>query len=233
MRSQKLGILKRATGLWLGMLALLLLVGGRAEALTIPLNVEFDDGTVGSYGSVEITEDGNGALIFKVSVLGNVGQDLDLGPNADLHELYFNLQGSVGPVAIMTLDAVGTPYVLTSSPSVKGGAGSSFEYGVNFGNGAGASGNGVLKMAMFKISAEDCDLVTAPEECLSLDQVIGEKSSTSGSGVSVNVAVHVQGTNLVQDADSETVGGMVPEPSMAWLLGVAVLAGIRRRRRAL
>ncbi len=49
----------------------------------------------------------------------------------------------------------------------------------------------------------------------------------------IDMAAHVQGTALVRGADSETVGGVVPEPSTALLLAFGLAALALRRRRAL
>jgi hypothetical protein len=186
-----------------------------ASALTIPLNVEFDNGTIGNYGSVDVTESG-GDLDFSVSLAGTI-----LGAGADLHEFYFNLLGTFTGVTISDTNAPNTAYTLALNPTVAGGAGSSFEYGVNFGDGAGPPGNNVLELATFTISANEALTLAA----------LNQTSSTAGSGVTVNVAAHVQGTSL-PGADSETVGGVVPEPGTFALLatGLGALAFARRRR---
>jgi hypothetical protein len=196
--------------------AVFLLLGtGTAQAFSFPLNVEFDDGLVGTYGNVEVTEVG-GDLLFQITL------DPSLGPDADLHVLYFNLVGSPSGLAISSTDVVNTAYELLVSPSVAGGAGSSFEYGVHFGNGAGPKGNGVLQSASFLLSAD------GPLAVADLLQ-----SSSTSQKIEVYLATHVQGTALVKGSKSETVGSLVPEPAASALLGLGMagllVAGRRRR----
>jgi hypothetical protein len=191
-------------------------VASSATALTIPLNREFDAGTIGTFGSVTVTQNGD-TLDFSVSLAVSV-----LGAGADLHEFYFNLVGSPTGVGISNTNAPTTAYTLATNPSVAGGAGSSFEYGVSLGNGAGGPGNGVLKLATFRIFA-DQPLTLA---------MLSQTSSTSGSGVTVNLAAHVQGTSFVSGATSERVGGVVPEPGTIVLVtaGLVGLAFVGRPR---
>ena len=177
-----------------------------ASALTIQLNREFDAGTVGNHLTLTVTE-AAGALDFALSLAGT-----DLGAGSDLHEFYFNLVGTPTNVQISNTNAPTTAYALSASPSVAGGAGSSFEYGVNFGNGGGAPGNGVLKTASFRIAADQ------PLTLASLAQ-----TSSTSSGIVVNFAAHMQGTSFVAGATSETVGGVVPEPSTALLMAAGLL----------
>ena len=183
-------------------------------AIPFALDVEFDDGTVGNYGTVDVTEVVGGDLLFQIALNPAV-----LGGDADLHEFYFNLPSAITGVSISSTDVVTTPYELTADPSVSGGAGSSFEYGVNFGNGAGPKGNEVLQNASFLLAA-DSDLAIA-------DLLI---SSSTSQDLEVFFAAHVQGTTFTKKQDSETVGSSVPEPALLTLgvVGLAV-AALRRR----
>jgi len=177
-----------------------------SSALTVPLNIEFDAGTLGNHATLTLTEVG-GDIDFSLSLAGT-----DLGANSDLHEFYFNLVGAPTGVAISNTNAPTTAYVLSTNPMVLGGAGSSFEYGVNFGNGAGPTGNGELKLATFRISADQALTIAS----------LGQTSSTS-QNIVVNFAAHVQGTSFVMGQDSETVGGVIPEPTTALLLSSGLL----------
>ena len=185
-----------------------------AHATSFPLDVEFDNGTVGNYGAVNVTEQTGGDLLFQITLNAAV-----LGAGADLHEFYFNLPSAITGAAISSTDVVNTSYTLDADPPVAGGAGSSFAYGVNFGNGAGPSGNGVLQSASFLLAA-DSDLSIA--DLLT--------SSSTSQGLDVFFAAHVQGTTLTNQ-DSETVGSSVPEPALLSLgtLGLGCAALVRRR----
>jgi hypothetical protein len=206
-------VVQARIALWV---ALVLAAAAPAGAVSFPLTVEFDDGLVGTYGSVDVIESG-GDLQFTVTL------DPSLGADRDLHELYFNLADGFTGVAISSTDVVNTAYTLSANPSVAGGAGSSFDFGVNFGNGAGGPGNGRLTTATFTLSAA---------EALTLAD-LAITSSTS-QGIESIFAVHVQGTALVAGATSETVGAPIPEPTTAALVvaGLSGLAAFGRRRSA-
>ena len=211
-----------AAGRWavLAGIALASIAAAPAGALTTTLDTELDDGLMGSYATVEIVENA-GSLDFTITL------DSSLGSDADLHAFFFNIaDADITGLAITTSDTPQTPYTLTSSPSVKGGAGSSFDYGVSFGNGAGPPGNGTLQTAQFTLSADQ------PLALVDLDEL----SSASGGTIDLHFVAHVQSTSLVRGSSSEAVGGTadLPEPSAGVLLGLA-LAGLswRERRRAL
>jgi hypothetical protein len=185
-----------------------------AQAISVPITFEFDDGIEGEFGTVEVVEDGSGGLDFEIT-LGS-----DLGPDADLHYFYFNLVSDIPDLSISSTDNVVTEYTLESDPSVRGGAGSAFDYAVFFGNGAGRKGNGNLAFASFTLFSGS----GAP---LSLGDLF-EMSSTA-QGLEANFALHVQSTDT--GANSETVGAVIPEPTTFALftLGLLGLAFAGRR----
>jgi hypothetical protein len=195
--------------------ALVALAAAPAQALQFTLGHEFDTGLTGPHATVDVTESGGG-LDFVVSLAGS-----DLGGGADLHIFYFSLAGDPTNVALSSSQMVTTAFSLTENPSGAGNAGTDFEYGVEFGNGAGPPGNGVLKTASFRITADQ------PLTLASLDVL-----TQTNQGILANVALHVQGTSLVSGADSETVGGVVPEPGTVLLLGAGLTGlAVRGRRR--
>jgi hypothetical protein len=179
-------LLAMAAVLWLGLAS--------ASAAEFPLTVEFDDGLTGEFGIVMVTESG-GNLVFDVML-----NPLVLGLDADLHRLYFNLDGSFTGLGVITGDPVATLYVLLSEPHVAGGAGSEFDYGVSFGNGAGPKGNGTLQIVTFTVFAD---------QPLSIDDLA--PLSSTAAGIAVNLAVHVQDTSFLEGVTSETVGGLMGE----------------------
>jgi len=191
----------RHSALWLAAgIALVALVSnpapGLAASISIGLSVEFDSGEVGSYGQVLIEENGND-LDFTIQLSDALGDDIDL------HEFYFSLDGDFNRLRISNTDSPNTRYSLDRNPSVAGGAGSSFDYGVNFGNGGGRRGNGKLCCASFTLSAN---------EALTIND-LRVATFTNDSTIAINLAVHVQGTTFDPNADSETVGGVIPRPN--------------------
>jgi len=94
---------------------------------------------------------------------------------------------------------------------------------VNFGNGASGAGNGVLSVATFTLTAD---------QPLSIADLL-ESSFASGDSIETQFAAHVQGTELFVSATSETVGGVVPEPSATLLLALGLVGiAVERRHRA-
>jgi len=197
-----------------GAVLLSLLAAVSASAFTFDLMYEFDGALpVKSYGTVNVTQNGS---YLDIEILANT---MALGMDADISKFYFNLLDGVTGLTIVGDDAPFTPYALTGpNPPVTGGAGSSFDWRVDLGNGGGNKGNAILQRALFTLSA-DSPLVIAD---------LFEFSYPNNTPP-VNVAVHFQGTST--PFDSETVGGAVPIPATIWLLGagLAALVGIRRR----
>jgi hypothetical protein len=192
-------------------LAALTVGAAPAGAVSFPLTVQLGGGGTGTYGNVEVTETG-GDLAFAVTL------DPSLGAGRDLHELYFNLADGFTGLAISSTDIVNTAYTLDADPAVSGGAGASFDWGVNFGNGSGPPGNGELTSATFVLSAN---------EPLSVGDLLITSSTGGATPVVVYMAVHPQGSGI------STVGAVVPEPGTAalMLLGLSGLAGATRRAR--
>lgn len=206
----------------LGLCAMLgmLLPAASASALTIPLTVEFDTGLIGNFGTIEVQEQA-GALEFIVSL-----DTASLGASSDLNTLYFNVVRGVTGLRLTETNAPVTEYELSLEPPVRGGAGSDFDVVVLFGNGAGAKGNFVLQTATFTLVAD---------EPLGIDS-LRESSFAHNGSIEAGFAVHVQGTSLLEGADSETVGARpVPEPRtgllmLAGLLALPARARLRRNR---
>jgi len=198
-------------------LLMMTLTAGSAAAYTFDLKYEFDgDLPVLTYGTVDVTQSGDD-LLFIITV----DTTTVLGTNADIHELYFNLTFTPTNLAITADNHPNNAYTLLGpNPSVTGGAGASFDWGVSFGNGGGPAGNGTLQYASLTLSAD---------EALSVSNLF-ELSYPNGIPP-VNVAVHFQGT--ATSPGSETIGGYyeVPLPGAMWLFGSGLmgLAGLRRK----
>jgi hypothetical protein len=200
--------------LWGFLLAAGLASGASGASISYELNVEFDNGETGAFAQVDVTETAEGGLEFEIGLLEALGED------ADLHKFYFNVRDTVVDLDLASDDNVSTAYTLSEGPAIAGGAGSDFDYGISFGNGAGRRGNGVLQTARFTLTASSTLRI----------EDLDELSSTS-SGVIATSAAHVQGTSLSAYVDSETVGGVIlPEPGINALLVLIATALVARRR---
>ena len=237
-----------------------------SASLTLPFDVQFADGLTGNFGSVTIEERSHGKLQITLALSS------ELGPEADLHEFYFNLLDSldVGDVEIShfrcrawgesELGSCHTDFEIEEDPSVRGGAGSEFDFGVNFGSGGSKKGNGNLAELSFKLAAfadggdddDDGDRHGKDHEFNGKgkghhedddDDDDGERieltiadlleSSQTKSGLEVFFAAHVQNTDFSSGSDSETIGALVPEPGTAALFGLGLLGiAIAGRRRS-
>jgi hypothetical protein len=191
----------------------------------IDLVYEFDGnspaGTT-SFGTVELTQNG---LFVDVEIIANT-TNLDGG---DIHEFYFNLpdgidigslvvsgSGGVSNLPIMDFSTLGV------NPPVAGGAGASFDTGINFGNGAGPPGNGLLTTATFSLTADGGLLIS---------DFLSEFSFPNNTPP-VLVAVHFQSADVF-GAGSETVGGpaVIPEPSSLFVISLIGISLFQRRTR--
>jgi hypothetical protein len=192
-----------------------LLWPGLGAALTISFNYELDMGVVQEFATATVSQTGPGDedLLF-VIVLDPV-----LGPMRDLHEFYFNLDGLLTGLTVTTDDNPRTPYRRMRKPSVAGGSGFRFDWGVNFGNGGGRKGNGRIQEASFVLSAD---------QALTVDML--DVSSGVIDGEEQQAGIHVQGTDVTA-ANSETIVGSLPEPAAILLLalGMAGVSLVRRR----
>jgi hypothetical protein len=196
-----------------------------AHAVSIDLVYEFD-GVLAQqvYGTVDITQNGSD-IDIAIDYAPNT-----LGSYADIHEFYFNLTRDVTGLTITADNSPNKPYTLEYDPSVAGGAGASFDWGVNFGNGGGPPGNRTLQSASFTLSAD---------QDLSVSDFID--LSYPNNTMPVNVAAHFQSTaattyfrSAATASGSETIGGVVPVPPAVWLFGSGLLGliGIARRKKA-
>lgn len=190
------------------------LFSASASAFTFNLIYEFDGALpILSYGTVDVTQD-NDDLDFVVTA-----DTSTLGSNADINELYFNLNNGFTGLSILNSNTPNIEYgIIGPNPPVKGGAGAVFDWGVDFGQGGGPPGNGFLQLATFTLSADQPLLVSNLFEF-----------SNPNNTPPVNVAVHFQSTDT--PGGSETVGAAVPIPATGWLLGGGLLGLIGLRRR--
>lgn len=210
---------------------LLVVYVGPVSGDIINLVHEFDGDSNGttSFGMIELTQNGTSVQFEITANTANL-------VGGDIHEIYFNLPDAVdiNSISISSSGGVSNQSInaftsLGINPSISGGAGSSFDSGISFGNGGGPPGNGILTTATFSITATGGLLVS---DFLS-------ETSTSSNVPPVFLAVHFQSADVFGNG-SETVGGgaaqgpAVPEPSSMALLGIGglMLLRIRSRKRS-
>lgn len=230
----------RALWLLLCSLTVFGLLSLRADAAIIQLNYEFDGNEPGkNFGTVELANTGGGV---KVTITANTA-NLQGG---DIQVWYFNLADSAGTllasdftlsdfsgVSNLAPENLTPPTLAGPNPTIVGGAGASFQWGVSFGSGGGRNGNGVLTEATFTIDTASGLNVT--------DFLDASPTYARNAGVEVLMAVHFQSAE-VYGAGSEMVGGGTtpphlshhPEPATVaiWSVLMALGFGTRRLRKS-
>ena len=197
------GAVRALAGVGLG-----LLVGGTTVdaaaspiSVTLPFSVELDRNGTGEFGTLTIQQLAGDILRFTIAI------DPDLGPHPRINEFYFNVAGDVEP------ELVGHRFELRELDGrpVRSGAGSGFEFAVNFGNGHGPSPSVVFELR---------------GEGLELSDVLGPNPYPPGR-IHAIFAAHLQGATHGRNGIA-----IVPEPGTALLLalGLAGLVAVGRPR---
>ncbi len=209
-------------------------VHAAVETANIDLIYEFDGNSLTTNFGTIVLQDNELLDGVDVTITANTANLL----GGDIHEWYFNLPDKFGSLIArdFTLSdfggvsnkGIGSFTMLRSDPSIAGGAGALFEWGVNFGNGGGKNGNGQLTTATFNIDAA---------VGLEVQDFLDAELSYPNNTPPVLEAVHFQGTGVF-GATSETVGGPPlhistnPEPSsvVIWLAMGGICAGVATYR---
>jgi hypothetical protein len=195
-----------------------------AASLEFPLAVVLRDGKAGSFGTVRIEELAGGDLEFRITLAP------ELGPRADLHELYFNLVDGLDDDDLRVSDAscnghgCNRPFRVRGSGRLRWGGQARFDFRVDFGKGTGRKGNGMLTEARFVLDAD---------EALALADVL-EQSTPTPRGIAAFLAAGAQSARLERRDRMETIAAVpVPEPGTAalMLLGLGGLGVAGRRPR--
>jgi hypothetical protein len=199
-----------------------LLVGGTAldasaMKMEFPFSVELDDKATGDFGSLEIETCEGGADLTCALAEGifrfTIAIDPDLGRTPRINRFYFNVAGDATP------ELVGDDFELTriDGRPVRSGAGSGFEYAVNFGG-----AKRPLTTVSFELAGEG----------LELEDFYGPNPYPGGR-IDAIFAIHLQGArNGHNDIAVSGKHASTPEPGTALLVGLGLVGlafGGRRR----
>jgi len=181
-----------------------------SSALTFTIDTEFDTGNTVNFGSIEVIDLGNN-LQFDVTL--NLTED-QLGSEADLYYLYFNVVSGLTNVTASGGDVTGSDFIYNS---FKADGDGNYDVTVDFGPG----GTTQITTTIFEVSAS---------RALDIQDIFS--LSEGGNKGSFYMAIHAQDTTWPGDnATSEWAGASIPDPAAVFLLGSACLIGFSGARR--